>query len=63
VEGEGIHPDIEVIDRPELVAAGHDPCIEKAVEVLLEQLQKTPPKKTEMPAEPDRSKWIEKEIK
>jgi tricorn protease len=63
VEGEGVAPDIEVIDRPELVAAGHDPCVEKAVEVLLEQLQKNPPRKPAMPAEPDRSKWIEKEIR
>ena len=63
VEGEGVYPDIEVIDRPELVAAGKDPCIEKAVEVLLEQLKQNPPRRVEMPAEPDRSKWIEKEIK
>jgi tricorn protease len=63
VEGEGVHPDIEVVDRPELVAAGHDPCVEKAVEVLLEQLKQNPPAKVEMPAEPDRSKWIEEEIK
>ena len=49
VEGEGVYPDIEVIDRPELVAAGKDPCIEKAVEVLLEQLKANPPKKTAMP--------------
>jgi tricorn protease len=63
VEGEGVSPDIEVIDRPELVAAGQDPCIEKAVDVLLEQLKKNPPKKPAMPAEPDRSKWIEKEIR
>jgi tricorn protease len=63
VEGEGISPDIEVIDRPELVAAGRDPSIEKAVEVLLEQLRQNPRRKVEMPAEPDRSQWIEKEIK
>ena len=63
VEGEGVAPDIEVIDRPELVAAGHDPCVEKAVEVLLEQLERKPVKKPVMPAEPDRSRWIEKEIK
>jgi tricorn protease len=63
VEGEGVSPDIEVIDRPELVAAGHDPCIEKAVQVLLEQLKQNPPQKTAIPAAPDRSKWIEKEIK
>jgi tricorn protease len=63
VEGEGISPDIEVTDRPELVAAGRDPSIEKAVEVLLEQLRQNPRRKVEMPAEPDRSQWIEKEIK
>jgi len=63
VEGEGVYPDIEVIDRPELVAAGKDPCIEKAVEVLLEQLKRNPPQKTDKPAAPDRSQWIEKEIK
>ncbi len=62
VEGEGVAPDIEVIDRPERVAAGHDPCVEKAVEVLLEQLQQQAPKKPAMPGEPDRSRWIEKEI-
>jgi tricorn protease len=63
VEGEGVAPDIEVIDRPELVAAGKDPCIEKAVQVLLEQLKNNPPHTPAMPPEPDRSKWIEKEIK
>jgi tricorn protease len=63
VEGEGVSPDIEVIDRPELVAAGKDPCIEKAVQVLLEQLKAKPLQKTANPAPPDRSKWIEQEIK
>jgi tricorn protease len=63
VEGEGVYPDIEVIDRPELVAAGKDPSVEKAVQVLLEQLKQYPPRKTTVPAAPDRSKWIEKEIK
>ncbi len=63
VEGEGVYPDIEVIDRPELVAAGKDPCVEKAVQVLLQQLNENPPRKTNIPAAPDRSRWIEKEIK
>lgn len=63
VEGEGVAPDIEVIDRPELIAAGQDPCVEKAVEVLLEQLRRQAPKKPAMPGEPDRSRWLEKEIK
>jgi len=63
VEGEGVAPDIEVIDLPEAIAAGKDPGIEKAVEVLLKELQKNPPLKTKQPSAPDRSKWIEKEIK
>jgi len=39
VEGKGVSPDIEVDDRPDLVVAGHDPCLEKAIEVLLEELK------------------------
>jgi tricorn protease len=56
VENEGVAPDIEVIDRPELVAAGRDPSVEKAVEMLLEALERTsgsrlsaPPAPTEFP--------------
>ena len=63
IEGIGVYPDIEVIDEPHLIAKGIDPCIEKAVEVLLKQLQDNPVKKVNPPAAPDRSKWIEKEIK
>ena len=66
VEGVGVYPDegFEVYDLPEEIVKGHDPCIEKAVKYLLEQLGKNPPKKiTKSPAEPDRSKWFEKEIK
>ena len=64
VEGVGIYPDLEVYDRPEEIAKGNDPCIEAAVKYLLEQLQKNPPAKIPAnPAEPDRSKWFEKEIK
>lgn len=59
VEGTGVSPDIEVVDRPEQLAKGIDPCIEKAVEVLLKQLQENPPKKVNPPAAPDRSKWRE----
>jgi tricorn protease len=49
VEGEGVAPDIEVIDRPELVAAGQDPSLEAAVKLLLEQLEKNPQKKLKTP--------------
>ena len=60
VEGEGIRPDIEVWDLPELVAQGQDPSVEKAVAFLLEELKKNPPKKPQKPGDPDRSKWHEK---
>jgi len=63
VEGVGVSPDIEVWDLPELVAAGKDPSVEKGVEVLMEELKKNPPKKVQKPMEPDRSKWVEKDIK
>jgi len=52
VEGEGVPPDIEVVDRPELIAAGHDPSLEKAVELLLQQLKEHPPATLVVPAPP-----------
>ncbi|MBW6536647.1 MAG: PDZ domain-containing protein [Mariniphaga sp.] len=39
VEGEGVAPDIEVIQEPKLVLEGRDPQLEKAVEVALELLK------------------------
>jgi len=59
IEGVGVSPDIEVVDRPEQLAKGIDPCIEKAVEVLLKQLKENPVKKVNAPPPPDRSKWNE----
>ena len=56
VENEGVSPDIEVLDRPELVARGEDPTLEKAVEVLLEELKNNPPKEMVIPNPPDESK-------
>ncbi|HEX8616110.1 MAG TPA: hypothetical protein VF911_00880, partial [Thermoanaerobaculia bacterium] len=49
VEGVGVAPDIEVIDRPELIAAGQDPSLEAAVKLLLEQLEKNPVKRPVVP--------------
>jgi tricorn protease len=63
IEGIGVYPDIEVIDMPHLLSKGQDPSLEKAVEVLLKQLEENPPKKWPVPADPDRSGWIEVEIK
>lgn len=59
IEGIGVYPDIEVIERPEEMAKGIDSCIEKAVEVLLRELKEKPAKKVTVPAPPDRSKWHE----
>ena len=63
IEGIGVYPDIEVVDRPEQLAKGIDPGIEKAVEVLLQELKANPVRKVGIPVPPDRSKWIEKDIK
>ncbi|HYL64510.1 MAG TPA: PDZ domain-containing protein [Candidatus Methylomirabilis sp.] len=42
VENHGISPDIEVENDPASVAAGHDPQLEKAVQVTLEALKAHP---------------------
>ena len=42
VENHGIAPDIEVENDPASVAAGHDPQLEKAVQVTTEALKKNP---------------------
>jgi len=56
VENYGVAPDIEVFDRPEALAAGHDPTLEKAVEVLLEELKTQKVEKPAVPTPPDESK-------
>jgi tricorn protease len=52
VENEGVSPDIEVVDRPEEFAVGKDPSVEKAVEILLQELRKNPPVRIEAPPAP-----------
>jgi len=42
-ENEGIAPDIEIEQDPAAVRAGHDPQLEKAIEVVMELLEKNPP--------------------
>jgi len=63
VEGVGIYPDIEVYDRSDLVAKGHDPSLERAVKYLMKELKKKTFVKPKVPKDPNRSKWFEKEIK
>lgn len=52
-ENTGIPPDIEVELDPEAVRRGHDPQLEKAVEVLLTALEKNPPPKHQRPPFPN----------
>ena len=55
VEGEGVEPDIHVLDRPEEIAAGREPIIERAVRYLLQQLEEGDQyQRPEKPGGPDR---------
>jgi tricorn protease len=53
VENHGVNPDIEVENDPESVRAGHDLQLEKAVAVVLEELQKNPLPQHKKPAYPN----------
>lgn len=53
VENEGVSPDVEVIDLPEARIRGGDPSIEKAVEMLLAELEKSPVGPPDVPEPPD----------
>jgi tricorn protease len=53
VENAGVAPDVEVEYDPAMWRAGRDPQLEKAVEWLLAELQKNPPKEYKRPAYPD----------
>jgi tricorn protease len=54
VENVGVPPDIEVEQTPSQVIAGHDPQLEKAIEVILDELAANPPPKMERPPYPVR---------
>ena len=45
VENVGVPPDIEVEQDPAAVAAGKDPQLDRAIEIVLEALAKGPPSK------------------
>jgi tricorn protease len=53
LENQGAAPDIEVELDPKAVRGGHDPQLEKAVAVVLEELKKQPPRKRQRPAYPN----------
>ncbi|HYT90157.1 MAG TPA: S41 family peptidase, partial [Gemmataceae bacterium] len=53
VENRGVAPDIEVEHDPKAVRAGRDPQLEKAVQLVLEALEKNPLPKAKRPAYPN----------
>jgi tricorn protease len=53
VENIGIAPDVEVEEDPKLVRLGHDPQLERAVEIALDELKKHPREPQPRPPFPD----------
>lgn len=53
VENHGVAPDVEVEQDPKAIREGHDPQLEKAVELLLADLQKNPIPQHKKPAYPN----------
>ncbi len=54
VENVGVPPDVEVEQAPADVIAGHDPQLEKAIAIAMEELKRNPPVKPKRPAMPVR---------
>jgi len=52
IENHRVTPDIEVEIDPASLRAGHDLQLERAVQVVMDQLQKNPPKRTQQPKPP-----------
>lgn len=52
VENEGVAPDIEVEQLPKEVINGKDPQLQKAIEVVMQQLKENPPKEVKRPPYP-----------
>lgn len=55
VENEGVAPDVEIEMTPKEVIAGHDPQLEKAIELILGELAKYPPAQVARPAPAQRA--------
>jgi tricorn protease len=53
VENHGVAPDVEVELDPKAVRSGHDPQLERAVEVVLSDLEKNPIPTHHKPAYPN----------
>jgi len=56
IEGVGVSPDIEIDNDPAREYAGEDDQLNKAIEVILEQLESWPEGWPDVPDYPDKSK-------
>jgi tricorn protease len=56
VENEGVPPDIEVEQLPAELIGGRDPQLEKAIQIVMEELKKNPPPAVKRPPYPVRNK-------
>jgi tricorn protease-like protein/C-terminal processing protease CtpA/Prc len=54
IEGHGVDPDVEVLDDPAKMLDGGDPQIDKAVELLLAEIERNPFTPPKRPQSPDR---------
>jgi tricorn protease len=56
IENRGVAPDVEVDNRPDLVMQGRDPQLEKAIELVMKEIQehskKLPPRPADLPGYP-----------
>lgn len=55
IEGHGVDPDYEVEDLPANIKDSRDPQLDKAIEVITDQLDKNPPVEPQRPQYEDRS--------
>jgi len=56
IENEGTSPDVEVEQWPSQVIAGRDPQLEKAIQIVMDELKKNPPAKAPSPKFPVRAR-------
>jgi tricorn protease len=57
IEGEGVHPDVEVEDDPKSLLAGRDLQLERAVEEVLRRMAEHPARLPRKPADPVKTPW------
>ncbi|MCX5800805.1 MAG: PDZ domain-containing protein [Candidatus Eisenbacteria bacterium] len=55
VEGNGVEPDIEVIDDPALMVGGKDPQLDAGIDLMLKEIAEHPYRPVPRPSYPDRS--------